>query len=199
MNELIKLVSSYSLTNVIIIGVLAYVGIKWIVGQVKEQRQKLQASKQEYHNKIKNKELKDEELEKRLQDIEAHLKTDYEKIQKAESHLYQIESTMKDISTMTINIRIQSLRKSILDFTNRAIDTTNANISREEYAEIGRMYEEYEKLLKECGRENGLIDYSYRCILHSLETREKNKLFLEDFYISPAESIKRMKENRNQN
>lgn len=195
MNELIKLISSYSLTDVVIMIALVYAAGKWIISQISEYKQKIQASRQQYHNELSDKEKKDEELEKRLQDIETRLKTDYDRIQKSESHLYQIESSMKDLRTITIDIRIQSLRKQILDFTNRAVDTTNSNISREEYAEISRVYDEYEKLLKECGRENGLIDYSYRCILHSLETREKNKLFLEDFYISPSESIKRMREN----
>lgn len=197
MSELMNLVSSYSLTDIVIIVLLIYAGGKWIISQIGELKKKIHNSKIEYHNSIKDKETKDENLEKRLQDIESHLKTDYERIQKSESHLYQIESSMKEVKKMTIDMRIQSLRKQILDFTNRAVDTTNANISREEYAEIGRIYDEYETLLKECGRENGLIDYSYRCILHSLETRENNKLFLEDFYISPSESIKRIHENMN--
>ena len=35
-------------------------------------------------------------------------------------------------------MEIQSLRKQILNFTQKATDMTNANISREEYSEIGR-------------------------------------------------------------
>lgn len=195
MNDLIKLISSYSLTDVCIIVFLLYAGGKWLIEQTKEIKEKIQSSKRAYHETEIEKEKKDDKLEKRLQDIEEHLKTDYERIQKSESHLYQIESNMKDVRNMIVNTRIQSLRKQILDFTDRAVNITNANISREAYAEIDRVYEEYEKLLAECGRENGLVDYSYRCILHSLEQREKEKLFLEDFYISPADSLKRIKEN----
>ncbi|MDO4189346.1 MAG: hypothetical protein Q4D29_10200 [Lachnospiraceae bacterium] len=195
MSEIMQLFSQYSLIEIIAFVLLFYIGAKWLLGQVSELKAKFDTYRKEYHKEQQQIESKDADIERRLEELEKNMKKDYERIQKSESHLYQIESNMKDLKEIILNTRIQSLRKQILDFTDKAVDITNANISRESYAEIARVYEEYVDLLKQCGKENGLIDYSYRCILHSLETRESNKLFLEDFYISPATSIQRIKEN----
>lgn len=192
MKELMQAVENYSITDLIVMAVLLYAAVRWLLSQIHEIRTKFDEKKKEYHKIESEKENKDANLEKRLTDIETHLKTDYERIQKSESHLYQIENYMKTLNEELTEMRIQSLRKQILDFTDKAVNVTNANISRESYDEIDRIYKTYEELLQQAGKTNGLVDYSYRCILHSLETREKNKLFLEDFYIAPAATIERL-------
>ena len=193
MGELITLISSYSLVQVLVIIILSFVAVKWIIQQVIEIKDKIKKNKEEYHQEENEKELKTEEIEKRFENIENHLKTDYKRIGETESHLCQIEESLKNVQNTLSDMEIQSLRKQILNFAQKATDITNANVSREEYSEIERAYKKYEKALEEAGKENGYIDFSYRCILHSFETRNKNGLFLEDFYISPAEAIDKIK------
>ena len=193
MGELITLISSYSLVQILVIIVLSFAAIKWIVQQIIEIKDKIKKGKEEYHQEENEKELKAEEINERFEKIETYLNTDYEKIINTENHLYQIEESLKNVQDTLSDMEIQSLRKQILNFTQKATDMTNANVSREEYSEIGRAYEKYEKALEKAGKENGYIDFSYKCILHSFETRNKNGLFLEDFYISPAEAIDKIK------
>ena len=158
---------------------------KFIIGEIKINRE----------GKSK-KELKAEEINERFEKIETYLNTDYEKIINTENHLYQIEESLKNVQDTLSDMEIQSLRKQILNFTQKATDMTNANVSREEYSEIGRAYKKYEKALEKAGKENGYIDFSYKCILHSFEARNKNGLFLEDFYISPAEALDKIKSKK---
>ena len=193
MGELITLISSYSLVQVLVIIVLSFAAIKWIAQQTIEIKDRIKKSKEEYHQEENEKELKAEEINKRFEKIETYLNTDYEKIINTENHLYQIEESLKSVQDTLSDMEIQSLRKQILNFTQKATDITNANVSREEYDEIGRVYKKYEEALEKAGKENGYIDFSYKCILHSFETRNKNGLFLEDFYISPAEAIDKIK------
>lgn len=196
MGELITLISSYSLVQILVIIVLSFAAIKWIVQQIVEIKGKIKKSKEEYHQEENEKELKAEEINERFKKIENYLNTDYERIIDTENHLYQIEEGLKSVQETLSDMEIQSLRKQILNFTQKATDITNANISREEYSEIERAYKKYEKALEKAGKENGYIDFSYRCILHSFETRNKNGLFLEDFYISPAEALDKIKSKK---
>ena len=193
MGELITLISSYSLVQILVIIVLSFAAIKWIAQQIIEITDKIKKSKEEYHQEENEKELKAEEINERFEKIETYLNTDYEKIINTENHLYQIEESLKSVQDTLSDMEIQSLRKQILNFTQKATDITNANVSREEYSEIGRAYKKYEKALEKAGKEKGYIDFSYICILHSFETRNKNGLFLEDFYISPEEAIDKIK------
>lgn len=196
MEDLITLISKYSIVEIIVVILLLYSGIKWLWQQIIEWKNKFNIKKEEYHRIESEKEQNKENIETRFKTIEAKLVNDYERIQKYESHLYQIETTIKELNEIIINIRIQSLRKQILDFTSRAVDLNNCNISRESYAEIDRVYKEYEELLEKSDKENGYVEYSYSCIQHSLYKREQNKLFLEDFYIRQSDSMnKAVKEN----
>ena len=193
MGELITLISSYSLVQILVIIVLSFAAIKWIVQQIIEIKDKIKKGKEEYHQEENEKELKAEEINERFEKIEAYLNTDYEKIINTENHLYQIEESLKSVQDTLSDMEIQSLRKQILNFTQKATDMTNASVSREEYSEIGRAYKKYEKALEKAGKENGYIDFSYKCILDSFEARNKNGLFLEDFYISPTEALDKIK------
>lgn len=196
MGELITLISSYSLVQILVIIVLSFAAIKWIAQQTIEIKDRIKKSKEEYHQEENEKELKAEEINKRFEKIETYLNTDYEKIINTENHLYQIEESLKSVQDTLSDMEIQSLRKQILNFTQKATDITNANVSREEYDEIGRVYQKYEEALEKAGKENGYIDFSYKCILHSFEARNKNGLFLEDFYISSAEALDKIKSKK---
>lgn len=196
MGELITLISSYSLVQILVIIVLSFAAIKWIAQQTIEIKDRIKKSKEEYHQEENEKELKAEEINKRFEKIETYLNTDYEKIINTENHLCQIEESLKSVQDTLSDMEIQSLRKQILNFTQKATDITNANVSREEYDEIGRVYKKYEEALEKAGKENGYIDFSYKCILHSFEARNKNGLFLEDFYISPEEALDKIKSKK---
>jgi hypothetical protein len=82
-------------------------------------------------------------------------------------------------------MRIQALRSQILDFTDKAVNL-DIPVSIEAYSEIDRIYKEYKNLIVKSGKENGYVDYSYKCILRSLKDRETNKKFLENYYIKES-------------
>lgn len=192
MDNLLELLKNYSLIEVAVIVLLLYGSAKWIYGQVSEFKKKSDAAKQKYHeeetakskchedvfNKIK-------EVEEKTIENETKLAKDYERIQKAESHLYQIENNIKEINSLVTTMRIQSLRSQILDFTDKAVNL-DIPVSIEAYSEIDRIYKEYKNLIVKSGKENGYVDYSYKCILQSLKDREANKKFLENYYVKES-------------
>ena len=83
------------------------------------------------------------------------------------------------IKDIVLDISIENKRNKIIDFANRAIDM-NRSVSREEFNQVFKIYDEYEKIIEENGRTNGEVDISYRMINDAYKERTRTHSFVED-------------------
>lgn len=169
--------------------VTVYVGVAWIVKQVRKIRSGYFSKLKDYHNKENEKEHKEDEEEHRFIEIENKLSNDYDRLQKVESHLFEICDQIKDInvkldelSDMVIDTRLEGMRGRVLDFAPLAIDL-NSLQSKEKYTEIFKVHSDYMKLIKATGKENNYETCNFGLIENSYKQRSIKKLFTEDYYI----------------
>ena len=79
----------------------------------------------------------------------------------------------------TLSLLIDSKRNTIIDFAAYVINESNP-VTREQYARIFKIYEEYEKTIKDNGMTNGEVDIAIRIIVESYENHLRNGTFVED-------------------
>ena len=78
-----------------------------------------------------------------------------------------------------VSLLIDSKRNNIINFASNVIDE-NSPVTREQFKRIFKLYEEYEKIIKENGFTNGEVDIAFRIITESYEKHMKNHTFIED-------------------
>lgn len=89
----------------------------------------------------------------------------------------KIDSQGEQILSMTIDRK----RDKIIDFASSVANANdNTLFSREQFNRIFRVYEEYERIIKEHNRTNGEVDIAYRIITEEYENKMRNHTFLED-------------------
>ena len=87
----------------------------------------------------------------------------------------KLDKNNKDI----VSLLIDSKRNNIINFASNVIDE-NSPVTREQFKRIFKLYEEYEKIIKENGFTNGEVDIAFRIITESYERHMKNHAFIED-------------------
>lgn len=177
--------------------VTLYVVGKWLYKEGSSIKNEYDSRLRTYHNQENEREEKEDKLEDRLKLIEDRLDKDYVRVQKSESHLYEMANQIKDINekfdhlnVMLTNLRLESMRGRILDFAPLAIDISHPQ-SKERYTEIYKVHADYMELIKETGSENGFEVYNFDLITKSYEQRAIKKMFTEDCYIIPQSSSDR--------
>lgn len=93
--------------------------------------------------------------------------------------LADVTAALKDNTSLTEEMFVQSSRDRIIDFATKA-GHTDAVVSREEFNRIFKVYDKYEKFLEERNLTNGEIDVAYRIIKDSYEQHMLNHTFVED-------------------
>lgn len=89
----------------------------------------------------------------------------------------KIDTQGEAILSMTIDRK----RDKIIDFASSVANANdNTLFSREQFNRIFKVYEEYEKIIKEHNRTNGEVDIAYRIITEEYENKMRNHTFLED-------------------
>ena len=119
-------------------------------------------------------------VERLLNDVDQHYSKD--NIALRDGWMREVNESMKefkDIKGIVIDIAIDSKRNKIIDFANRASDI-NIPVTREEFNQVFKIYDEYEKIIEENGRTNGEVEISYRMINEAYEERTKTHSFVED-------------------
>ena len=84
-----------------------------------------------------------------------------------------------DVVKVLEEIFVQNSRDRIIDFATK-VENKNTMVSREEFNRIFKVYDRYEKFLKERGLKNGEIDINYQIIKESYEEHLHNHTFIED-------------------
>lgn len=87
----------------------------------------------------------------------------------------KIDETNKDI----ISIMVDNKRNAIIDFASR-VSNSNAQVTKEHFHRIFKLYKEYEDIIEKNGLTNGEVDIAYRIIVESYEERLSNHTFIED-------------------
>lgn len=119
-------------------------------------------------------------VERLLNDVDQHYSKD--NIAMRDGWMREVNDSMKefkDIKGIVIDIAIDNKRNKIIDFANRASDI-NIPVTREEFNQVFKIYDEYEKIIEENGRTNGEVEISYRMINEAYEERTKTHSFVED-------------------
>lgn len=93
--------------------------------------------------------------------------------------LSEVTEALKDNTSLTEEMFVQSSRDRIIDFATKVADESTM-ISREEFNRIFKVYSRYEKYTGEHGLTNGEVDVSIQIIREAYETRMKNHTFIED-------------------
>lgn len=102
-----------------------------------------------------------------------------ESIEKLRQTLSDITQVLKDNTKMTEEMFVQSSRDRIIDFATK-VENKNTMASREEFNRIFKVYDKYEKFLKERELPNGEVDINYQIIKESYEEHLRNHTFIED-------------------
>lgn len=93
----------------------------------------------------------------------------------------EINAKMDTQGEAILSMTIDRKRDKIIDFASSVANANdNTLFSREQFNRIFRVYEEYEKIIKEHGRTNGEVDIAYRIITEEYENKMRNHTFLED-------------------
>ena len=87
-----------------------------------------------------------------------------EEIDKMKKRLDHLESAVDTANEMLLDMHIDDYRWKILDFASGL--SRGHKYNQEAFNHIFRIYEKYEKILKENGLENGLVDESMAYIRH---------------------------------
>lgn len=93
--------------------------------------------------------------------------------------LSEVTEALRDNTKMTEEMFVQSSRDRIIDFATK-VENPNTMVSREEFNRIFKVYDRYEKFLKERELTNGEIDVNYQIIKESYEEHLKSHTFIED-------------------
>ena len=80
---------------------------------------------------------------------------------------------------VTLSILIDNKRTAIIDFAARVVDE-NAPVTHEQFKRVLKLYDEYEKIIKEHNMTNGEVDIAHRIITESYENHMRNHTFIED-------------------
>lgn len=91
----------------------------------------------------------------------------------------RIVQALEANTNLTEEMFIQSSRDRIIDFATK-VENKNTMVSREEFNRIFKVYDKYEKFLKERGLTNGEVDINYQIIKESYEEHLRNHTFIED-------------------
>lgn len=93
--------------------------------------------------------------------------------------LSEVTQALKDNTTLTEEMFVQSSRDRIIDFATKVADES-VMVSREEFNRIFKVYSRYEKYIEERGLTNGEVDVSIQIIREAYEAHMKNHTFIED-------------------
>lgn len=94
-------------------------------------------------------------------------------------HIHISEPALKSIKEDILEIKIENMRSSILDFAGRVVKEEYP-ATREQFNRIFKQYAKYEKTIEENNLTNGEVDVAHRIIQEAYETRLRDRSFIED-------------------
>lgn len=93
--------------------------------------------------------------------------------------LTELKDALKANNELTLGLYINTNRNRIIDFASK-IANEDVAVSKEEFARIFKVYDEYEEILEKHNKTNGEVDIAMRIIKDSYAGHLKHHTFLED-------------------
>ena len=93
--------------------------------------------------------------------------------------MQRLDEKLDKNSAVTLAIRIENMRNTIIDFAAYVSDETKA-VTREQFNRVFKMYEEYEAIITDNGRTNGEVDIAIHIVRESYEKHLRKHNFIED-------------------
>lgn len=90
-----------------------------------------------------------------------------------ESSFKQLEQKVDSMTDIVVNVQIRQMRTTILDMAS-AISENNRWYSVEQLTRAVKDYDEYERVLKANGLENGEVEDSIKVIKNALKAKREN-------------------------
>ena len=89
-----------------------------------------------------------------------------------------MHDTMKDVSDTLVQVQIQNMRNTILDFSSSC---ANGRVyTKEQFNYVRKLYTQYEDVIKKRGLTNDEVEISMSIINKAYEDRVLKKSFIED-------------------
>ncbi len=95
------------------------------------------------------------------------------------NHIHISEPALQSMKEDILEIKIENMRSSILDFAGR-VAKEEYPATREQFNRIFKQYAKYEKTIEENNLTNGEVDVAHRIIQEAYETRLRDRSFIED-------------------
>lgn len=187
--ELTDILANTNPWQILFIILSIFVVGKWFYTQGAELITVYKKKQKEYHLSESAKERAQEETENRFKKLEDNQNKDYHRIKDVEAHLFEIQEQnnkqnemLRELSDTLINLRLETMRGRILDFTPAAIDLTHPQ-SKERYLEIYKLHTDYLDLIAKTGKQNNFEKYNFELIEKSYQQRTIQHRFTEELYI----------------
>lgn len=115
--------------------------------------------------------------EKHCHDMEESKSAD----QDLKDEVNKTNEKLDKISDLVLNMRIENMRKTLLDFASGIGDVSkNRKYTKEQFDEMFLLHKDYEELLKEHNMTNGRVDISMEIIREKYKYNVLHGGFLED-------------------
>lgn len=140
-----------------------YTGIKTQYTKKKEREELIIKNKEELDNFVCKQESFNQEIKTDLSDI---------------------HDTMKDVSDTLVQVQIQNMRTTILDFSS---SVANGRVyTKEQFKYVRKLYEQYEEVIQKRGLTNDEVEISMSIINKAYSDRVLKKSFIEDRISDPG-------------
>lgn len=101
------------------------------------------------------------------------------KLQQNDNYIKELDKKIDKSNEDTLSLLIDSKRNTIIEFASKVIDEEYP-VTKEQFARIFKIHQEYENIIKDNKLKNGEVDISIHIIKESYEEHMKNHSFVED-------------------
>lgn len=100
-------------------------------------------------------------------------------VEELKAEIKQNSADIVELRKDIVQLLVENKRDTIINFAEKVSDN-DFPVTREQFTRIDRIYQEYEKIIKERNVPNGEIEIAHKIIEESYQTRLKNHSFVED-------------------
>ena len=142
---------------------------------------------------------REEKIDKNKEDLDKFVEKQESFNSEIKSDISDMHDTMKDVSDTLVQVQIQNMRKTILDFSS---SVANGRVyTKEQFKYIINLYHQYEEVIDKRGLTNDEVSISFEIIQRAYRDRVEKKSFIEDRISDPdiQDTIKELLERECEN
>lgn len=96
-----------------------------------------------------------------------------------DEEIEKLSKLLDKVNQTVVDIQIDNKRSQIIDFASLVSDD-NIPVTREQFNRILKMYDDYERIIRENGMTNGEIEIAHSIIVKAYKKHMENHSFVED-------------------